>query len=72
MSMVVVAPDKSELDCGACLTLGAYRRDEVPVEARRYADGLEFAVKIPTSVWSKASKKIIDRDDSVYFKLVLR
>jgi hypothetical protein len=52
--------------------LGAYRRDKVPVEARRYAGGLEFAVKIPTSIWSALAEKFIDRDDTLYFKLVLR
>lgn len=72
MSVVVIAPDRSELDCGSCLTIGAYRRDEVPIDARRYMDGLEFTVKIPTSVWSQASEKIIDRDDTLYFKLALR
>lgn len=71
-STVIKGPGQPERDLGAGLMLGAYRRDEVPVEARRYADGFEFAVKIPASIWSARSEKLIDRDDTLYFKLALR
>lgn len=71
-SIIIKGPEQPERDLGAGLMLGAYRRDEVPVEARRYTDGLEFAVRIPTSIWSARAGKVIDRDDTLYFKLVLR
>lgn len=71
-SIVIKGPEQPERDLGACLVLGAYRREEVPVEARRFTAGLEFAVKILTSVWAMSKDRLIDRDDSLYFKLVLR
>lgn len=65
-------PDAPEKHLGACLMLGAYQRRDIPPDALRFADGLEFAVKIPASVWTVSAQKLIDRDDAHYFRLALR
>lgn len=66
------APDAPEKDLGACLMLGAYPRREIPHQALRFASGLEFAIKIPASVWMTSAEKLIDRDDTRPFRLTLR
>ncbi len=65
-------PDAPERHLGPCLMLAAYQRRDIPPEVLRFAGGLEFAVKIPASVWSMSAQKLIDRDDGCYFKLALR
>lgn len=57
---------------GACLTLGAYDRVEVPPAFIQKADDFEFAVRIPPEVWQESIQRVIDVDESLPFKLTLR
>jgi hypothetical protein len=66
------APDAPWEDIGACLTLGAYKRGEVPPGFTYTVDGFEFAIRIPTDVWQKSTHRMIDTDDTLLFKLTLR
>jgi hypothetical protein len=65
-------PDAPEKHLGSCVTLGPYRREEIPQESIRLTAGFEFAVKIPANVWMMSAEKLIDRDDARPFRLTLR
>jgi hypothetical protein len=65
-------PNESPEDCGACLTLGAYERHQIPAGFIQTMDGLEFAIKIPADVWRKCAQRLIDVDAGRLFKLTLR
>ena len=41
------SPDAKPENIGSCMTLGAYKRKEVPPGFTQIVDGLEFAVRIP-------------------------
>ena len=55
-----------------CVMLGASQRHEVPREAIQAVNGLEFAIQIPKNIWETATQRLIDTDESIFFKLVLR
>lgn len=57
---------------GACLTLAGYERVDVPSGYIQRADGLEFAIRIPTPVWQASEQRLIDLDESLPFRLALR
>jgi hypothetical protein len=59
-------------DIGACLTLGAYRRHEIPSGFVHSVDGLEFAVEIPDRILATSARRLIDTDQGQFFKLALR
>lgn len=59
-------------DMGPGLDLGAFERDQVPPEVIHSVDGMEFAIMIGASVYEAAEQRLIDRDDAVLSKLVLR
>jgi hypothetical protein len=65
-------PGQPVEDLGACLTLSAAERKDIPIPFRHVVDGFEFAVEIPKEVWEAAPRRLIDYDDAVPFKLVLR
>lgn len=65
-------PDAPSEDIGACLTLGAYERHQIPREFIQTIDGLEFAMEIPGDVWKKSTHRLIDLDETLLFKLALR
>lgn len=57
---------------GACLTLAGYERRDVPAGYIQTADGLEFAIRIPTPIWQASAQRLIDLDESLPFRLALR
>jgi hypothetical protein len=59
-------------DIGACLTLAAYKRDEVPDGFIQKAGDFEFAVRIPVEILEEHAERLIDIDESLPFKLALR
>ncbi len=63
---------EAEEDLGACLTIGAYRRDEIPKECIETTDALEFAIQIPADVWKQSVSRLIDIDASRPFGLAIR
>lgn len=65
-------PNEASEDIGACLTLGAYRRHQVPPGFTQAVEGVEFAIKIPKEIWEKSVEHLIDIDESLLFKLALR
>lgn len=65
-------PNEPPEDIGACLTLGAYERHQIPPGFVQRLDGLEFAIKIPPDVWQKSVQRLIDVDTGQLFKLTLR
>jgi hypothetical protein len=71
-SVVVREPGKPEQHLGACLMIGAYRRDQVPKDFISVIDGLELAFKIPDNVWPPGAQRIVDVDKSELFGFGLR
>lgn len=65
-------PREPAEDIGACLTLGAYERSQIPRGVTETVDGTEFAIKIPMEVWRKSARRLIDLDEKLLFKLALR
>lgn len=65
-------PDGREVDLGAGLDLGAYRRSDLPPEVIQRADDLELVMKIPREIWEASEQRLIDYDASVLSKVVLR
>jgi hypothetical protein len=65
-------PDQPLEDIGACLTLGAFERHEIPPGFTQTIDGVEFAIKIPSDIWKKSIQRLIDADETLLFKLILR
>ena len=65
-------PDEPSEDIGACLTLGAYERHQIPYGFTQTIDGVEFAVKIPREIWEQSADRLIDLDETKLFKLALR
>jgi hypothetical protein len=65
-------PDAEPVDLGACLTLGAFERSEIPPGYTQTVDGLEFAIRVPRGVWANSAERLIDLDKSLFFKLALR
>jgi hypothetical protein len=65
-------PDGREVDLGAGLDLGAYRRSDLPPEVIQRAGNLELVIKIPREVWEASEHRLIDYDASVLSKVVLR
>jgi hypothetical protein len=59
-------------DIGAGLTLGAFKRHEVPARFLQTQDGLEFVIQIPEAVWRQSARRLIDLDEALLFKLALR
>jgi hypothetical protein len=66
------SPTATPQEVGPCLTLGAYKRHQVPVGFTRTIDGFEFAIKIPSSVLAGSKQHLIDVDPALPFKLTLR
>lgn len=66
------SPDAEPEDIGACLTLGAFERWEIPPSCTQTVEGVEFVIRIPRSVWAARAERLIDLDESLPFKLVLR
>jgi hypothetical protein len=65
-------PSEPEQDIGACLSLGGYRRHEVPAGYTQVVDGVEFAIRILSGVWKSRPQRLIEFDESQFFKLALR
>jgi hypothetical protein len=66
------SPTVPPREVGPCLTLGAYKRQEVPVDFIQTLDGFEFAAKIPGTLLADSKQHLIDVDPALPFKLVLR
>ncbi|HEU0083946.1 MAG TPA: hypothetical protein VFQ87_13860 [Bradyrhizobium sp.] len=71
-SIVLQDPGQPEQKPGACLMIGAYRRDQVPEEFINVIDGLELAFKIPDNVWPPGAQRIVDVDKTQLFGFALR
>jgi hypothetical protein len=65
------SPDAQPREIGPGLSLGAYRRHEVPPDVIDKVDGLEFVLHIPQQIWEQSSRRLIDMDESLLFKLRL-
>ena len=65
-------PNEPSEDIGACLTLGAFERNDIPHGFTQTVDGLEIAIKIPRHVWEDSLDRVIDTDETLLFKLALR
>jgi hypothetical protein len=61
-----------ERNIGACLMIGAYRRDQVPSEAVEMVDGFALSLIIPDKAWPPGALRLIDVDEERLFKLALR
>jgi hypothetical protein len=72
LSVIQQDPGQPEQHLGACLMIGAYRRDQVPAEFIDVIDGLELAFKIPDNVWPPGAQRIVDVDKTKPFGLALR
>jgi hypothetical protein len=65
-------PNEPSQDIDACLTLGAYERDQIPKGFIDTIDGTEIAIRIPAEVRQRAVQHLIDVDETLLFKLLLR
>ena len=70
--VILREPGQPERNIGACLMLGAQRRDEVPPEAIEMVDGFALTLVIPDEAWPPGALRLIDVDDEQLFKLALR
>jgi hypothetical protein len=70
--VIVREPGQAERNIGACLMIGAYRRDEVPPEAVEMIDGFALTLAIPDQAWSPDARRLIDVDEEQWSKLALR
>jgi len=70
--LIVREPGQPERNIGACLMLGACRRDQVPSEAVEMIDGFALTLVIPDEAWPPGALRLIDVDESQLFKLALR
>jgi hypothetical protein len=70
--LIVREPGRPERNIGACLMLGASRRDEVPSEAVEMIDGFALTLVIPDEAWPPGARRLIDVDEGQLFKLALR
>ena len=66
------SPSDEPRAIGACLSLGAYERHEVPQGVTETIGGIELAIKIPREVWQESARRLIDFDENAFFKVVLR
>ena len=71
-SVTVMEPGQPERDIGACLMIGAYRRDEVPPQAVEMVDGFALTLAIPNEAWRPGARRLIDVDEEQWFSLALR
>ena len=71
-SRIMRYPDGREVDLGAGLDIGAYRRSDLPPEVIQREGGLEFAIKVPREIWEASEQRLIDYDATVLSKVVLR
>ena len=69
---IVREPGQPERNIGACLMIGACRRDEVPSEAVEMVDGFALTLVIPDKAWPPGALRLIDVDEEQLFKLALR
>jgi hypothetical protein len=65
-------PDAPWNDIADCLMLAAYERNDVPPGFVQNVDGAEFAIRMPVEVLNASTKRLIDIDESLLFKLALR
>jgi hypothetical protein len=70
--VIVREPGQPERNIGACLMIGACRRDEVPSEAVEMVDGFALTLVIPDDAWPPGALRLIDVDEEQLFKLTLR
>jgi hypothetical protein len=70
--VIVREPGQPERNIGACLMIGAQRRDEVPPEAIDMTDGFALTLVIPDEAWPPGALRLIDVDDEQWFRLALR
>src|SRR5258708_7791955 len=59
-SVTVLDPGQPERDIGACLMIGAYRRDQVPPEAVEMVDGFALTLVIPDEAWPPGALRARD------------
>jgi hypothetical protein len=71
-SITLREPGQPERNIGACLMIGAYRRDQVPSEAVEMVDGFALSLIIPDKAWPPGALRLIDVDEEQLFKLALR
>jgi hypothetical protein len=71
-SLTILEPGQPERDIGACLMIGAYRRDQVPPEAVEMVDGFALTLVIPEEAWPPGALRLIDVDEEQWFRLALR
>ena len=60
-----------EEDMGPGLTLGGWRRVEIPSEYVHRQDGLEFVVQIPEFVLAKSRLRLVDVDPAAFGGLAI-
>ena len=70
--VIVREPGQPERNIGACLMIGAYRRDEVPPQAVEMVDGFALTLAIPKDAWRPEARRLIDVDEAQWFSLALR
>jgi hypothetical protein len=71
-SVIWHEPGQPDRDIGACLMIGACRRDEVPSEAVEMIDGFALTLVIPDEAWPTGARRLIDVDEQQWFRLALR
>jgi hypothetical protein len=71
-SVIWREPGQPERNIGACLMIGACRRDEVPPEAVEMIDGFALTLVIPDQAWPPGALRLIDVDEEQWFRLALR
>lgn len=65
-------PDNQWEELGEGIDLAVYERTKIPPGATATVDGVEFAVKIAHHIYENSPERLIDRDDAVRSRLVLR
>jgi hypothetical protein len=59
-------------EVGSGLDLTAYQRDKVKNEFVETIDDIDFAMRVPRSIWETSNQRLIDTDPAAFSGLTLR
>lgn len=65
-------PDNQWEELGEGVDLAVDERAKIPPDVTTTVGGVEFAVKVGDHIYARARQRLIDRDDTVRSRLVLR
>ena len=59
-------------EVGSGIDLTAYERDKIKNEFIETIDDIDFAMRVPRSIWETSNQRLIDTDSAAFSGLILR